>query len=141
MMQGLIKTLHEGGYTLVVSCGDDMRVFVRRGVADLLGLLTNEPEFLRGALVADKVVGKAAAALMIKGGVDRLHADVISVPAVKLLEKHAVPFEYEEVVDYVKNRDGSSWCPLERLCFAEDSVEVMVDAITDFVDQLKVENK
>lgn len=37
--------------------------FDSRGVADLFNLLNDDPEFMQGADVADKVVGKGAAAL------------------------------------------------------------------------------
>ena len=47
----------------VIRNGSDMRVFYERGVKDLYRLLKEVPGLLRGAFVADKVVGKAAAAL------------------------------------------------------------------------------
>ena len=47
-----------------------MRIFRERGVADLFRLLREEPQLLRGAFIADKVVGKGAAALMVLGGVE-----------------------------------------------------------------------
>ena len=56
-------------------------LFTQRGVADLYDLLTQEPDFLKGALIADKVVGKGAAALMILGGIKELHTDIISSKA------------------------------------------------------------
>ena len=62
-----------------------MRIFRERGVADLFRLLREEPQLLRGAFIADKVVGKGAAALMVLGGVEGLFADVVSRPALELL--------------------------------------------------------
>lgn len=59
-----------------------MRIFRERGVADLFRLLHEEPQLLRGAFIADKVVGKGAAALMVLGGVEGLFADVVSRPCV-----------------------------------------------------------
>ena len=46
----------------VVRNGDTIRIFRERGVRDLWRLLHEEPELLDGAFVADKVVGKGAAA-------------------------------------------------------------------------------
>ena len=62
-----------------------MRIFRERGVADLFRLQHEEPQLLRGAFIADKVVGKGAAALMVLGGVEGLFADVVSRPALELL--------------------------------------------------------
>ena len=35
-----------------------MRIFRERGVADLFRLLHEEPQLLRGAFIADKVIGR-----------------------------------------------------------------------------------
>ena len=67
MIEELIDLLHSGGYSCAIANGDIIRTFTQRGVADLYDLLTQEPDFLKGALIADKVVGKGAAALMILG--------------------------------------------------------------------------
>ena len=69
----------------VVRNGDTIRIFRERGVRDLWRLLHEEPELLDGAFVADKVVGKGAAALMAAGRVRELFADVVSHAA---LERH-----------------------------------------------------
>ena len=71
-MEELINLLHTGGYSCVIDNEGKIRTFTQRGVADLYDLLTREPEFLKGALIADKVVGKGAAALMILGGIKYL---------------------------------------------------------------------
>lgn len=63
-MNDLIDILHEEHHSLVVANGD-VCTFDGRGISDLYNLLSEDPEFLRGASVADKVVGKGAAALMI----------------------------------------------------------------------------
>ena len=95
MIGELVRTLHEGGHTLVVANGAQIRTFDRRGVADLHTLLTDGGEFLRGATVADKVVGKAAAALMLLGGVSEMHTEVISRPALDLLAGSGMRVGYD----------------------------------------------
>lgn len=100
MMEDLIRLLHEGGHSLVVSNGR-VRTFDGRGVADLYGLLNGDPEFLSGAVVADKVVGKAAAALMILGGVGAVHADVLSRPALELFVAAGVEPAFDRLVDHI----------------------------------------
>lgn len=82
-MEEIVRTLHDGGYSCVVANGK-VHTFRQHGVADLYGLLKQDETFLKGASVADKVVGKAAAALMVLGGIKRLCADVISSSALAL---------------------------------------------------------
>lgn len=114
-MEELVSLLHEGGYSCVLRNGGTY-TFTRRGVADLFDLLKHRPGLLKGADVADKVVGKGAAALMILGGVSRLHADVLSEPALCWLERYGVTATYGSLVPFVRNRVGTGWCPVESLC-------------------------
>ena len=109
--------LHDGGWSCVI-CGADgqVRTFSRRGVQDLLRLLHEEPEFLRGAFVADKVVGKGAAALMVLGGVAELYTDVISTPARTLLEENGIAVAAAVESPNIRNRAGDGICPVEALC-------------------------
>ncbi len=116
-MEQLREILHSGNHTLVVrSASGEIRTFDRRGVADLYELLTAHADFLHGAEVADKVVGRAAASLMLLGGVRRLHTDVISSLALTLFADAAVEVEFDTEVPHIINRAGDGWCPLETRC-------------------------
>ena len=64
-MKELINILHEENLTLIVKSADgSLHRFTQRGVKDLLTLVSERPEVLEGAIIADKAVGKAAAACM-----------------------------------------------------------------------------
>ena len=115
MLEDIIRLLHEGKHSLVVSNGE-VRTFDRRGVADLYALLQEDSDFLKGASVADKVVGKAAAALMILGEVGELHADVVSRPTLDLFADSGVRVSYGTAVPHIINRTKTGWCPLETCC-------------------------
>lgn len=136
-LTALVDRLHEEGCTLVVQQGEVVRTFTRRGVADLLDLVDHDPAFLRGASLADKVVGRGAAALMVKGGIGRLHTDVISQPALELLQEAGIDTAYDCLVPHIINRAGTDWCPVERLCHGLTSVDEMVGAIRTFVNNMK----
>ena len=124
-------------HTLVVCRGDVVRCFDQRGVADLYALLHNEPELLRGASVADKVVGRAAAALMIAGGVRALHTGVVSRLALDLFTQSPVEVYYDVVVEHVINRTQTDWCPLERRCADAQTVEECLERIDRFMEELR----
>ena len=96
----------------VVHNGDTIRIFRERGVRDLWRLLHEEPELLDGAFVADKVVGKGAAALMILGGVEELFADVVSRAALDLLAAAGKAVAYTVAVPHIINRGGDGICPV-----------------------------
>ena len=88
-----VERLQAEGCSCVVRNGEIVRSFHQRGVSDLWRLLHEEPELLRGAFVADKVVGKGAAALMAAGGVRGLYARTVSRPALDLLAAAGIPVE------------------------------------------------
>ena len=132
-MNELIDILHNEGLTLVVrSKNGEIHRFTQRGVKDLLTLVTEQPEVLKDALVADKAVGKAAASCMIVGGVKQVHADVMSEPALKLLQVHNVKAEYTTLVHHIINRTGDDWCPMERLSHDESDPATIIKKIQNF---------
>lgn len=132
-MKALIGRLHRQKCSCVIANGDDVRMFHQRGVADLYDLLRGEPAFLQGARVADKVVGKGAAALMVAGGVAELYADTLSRRAMDLLETHGVSVDCAQVVSGIRNRAGTGWCPVETLCASLTDIGEMVEAIGRFL--------
>ncbi len=129
------ERLATGNHTLVVCRGDVVRCFDRRGVADLYALLHEQPELLRGACVADKVVGRAAAALMIAGGVRALHTGVVSRLALDLFARSSVEVYYDVAVEHVINRTQTDWCPLERRCADARTVEACLERIDRFMEE------
>ena len=132
-MKELIDILHNEQLTLVVRSNDgSIHRFTQRGVKDLLALVTRQTEVLNEALIADKAVGKAAAACMIAGGVRQVHADVMSEPALALLQQHDVQAEYGTLVDHIINRTGDGWCPMEKLSYDENDPSVIIQKIKNF---------
>lgn len=135
-MEELKHRLAEGGHTLVVAKGDDVRCYDRRGVADLYHLLRDDPGFLDGAVVADKVVGRAAAALMILGGVSRIHTRVISSFALSLFAASGVSVEYDVETHHIINRSGDGWCPLELRCKDCVTPQECYERISEFMEEM-----
>lgn len=133
----LTDLLHEKKCSCVIRNGGTTRTFIQRGVADLYELLTTEADFLNGAEMADKVVGKGAAALMAAGHIKRIHADVISKPALKLLEENGIEVTYSTLTDGIINRKGDGPCPVESMCSTTDNVNKMVELIGEFIANMK----
>ena len=135
-MKELIDILHNEGLTLVVRSADGKtHRFVQRGVKDLLTLVTTCPEVLIGAHIADKAVGKAAAACMVVGGAKQVYADVMSEPALALLLDHGVTAGFGQLVDHIINRAGTGWCPMEQLSRDEDDPIAIIKKVQDFFNK------
>lgn len=129
----LIERLDAEQCSCVIYNGEETRLFWERGVQDLYRLLKMEPDFLRGAFIADKVIGKAAAALMALGGVDEVFARVISSPAREFLERSEIKVDFLVEVPHIINRTRTGWCPLETRCFRMHTAEECLQQIEEFI--------
>ena len=136
-MKELINMLHEGAYSCAIANGEHIRTFTQRGVADLYDLLTQEPDFLHGSSVADKVIGKAAASLMVLGGVQEVYAHTISQPALRLLQEAGITVSCDEVPDHIINRDHTGWCPLEQASRDLHTAKEIFPVIEKFIANLR----
>ena len=136
MPDELIRILQDGNHSLVVA-GDGIRTFDGRGISDLYDLLTGHPGWLRGASVADKVVGKGAAALLILGGVRELFAGVVSTSALGLLKDSGIPVRFSQEVAHIVNRKGDGVCPVETLCKECTTAAQCLPLIREFVAKIK----
>ena len=136
MNNDLIDILHEGHHSLVVANGD-IAVFDGRGVSDLYSLLNDDPGFLDGADIADKVVGKGAAALMILGKAASVYADVISSPALQLLRTASIRVTFSTEVSNIVNRKGDGICPVESLCCDCATAEECLPLLAGFINSNK----
>ena len=114
-MKRLINTLTATGCSLVVESRGEVSTYNKKGVRDLVWLLDHEPWRLHGAHVADKVVGKASAALLVQGGVCEVYAQVMSRLATPLLDQAGIAYDYGELVDRIVIPQGDTRCPLEQI--------------------------
>ena len=112
--EDMLARLNEQHISLIVRNAGLTTEYQQHGVNDLLQLLENEPQRLQGAVVADKMIGKAAAAIMVVGGVKQVHTNLISTPAREMLEKAGVQVSAAEEVEMILNRDKTGQCPMDK---------------------------
>ena len=98
--QEIINRLFAEQCSCIICNNHEIRLFHERGVKDIYRLLKEEPDFLNGSFIADKVIGKAAAALMILGGVKEVFAGVISRPALSLFQSHRTRIQNRDRIHY-----------------------------------------
>ncbi len=126
-MKDLIDILHREICSLVLKDAQgNIRTFFKKGVRDLEDLLDQEPETLRGAIIADKVIGKAAAGMMAYGGVKEVYADILSSKAIPMLEENGIKWSCNQQVDHIIIPEGDDRCPLEEIVDEADSAEETV---------------
>ncbi|MCL2353788.1 MAG: DUF1893 domain-containing protein [Defluviitaleaceae bacterium] len=99
------------------------------GVKPIKELYENQPEALKNAQVADKVIGKAAAMLLHLAGAAFIYGNIMSARAVDYLEKHNIPHQYGMLVDAIINRAGDDTCPLEKAVLNIEDKDEAYEAI------------
>lgn len=125
----MLDMLNEQGLSLLVYNHGELTTHSNRGVQDLLQLISDQPERLQGAVVADKIIGKAAAALMATGGAKEVHTNIICTAAKELFEKQGILVFATEEVPMILNRDRSGMCPIDSQLEGVESIEECVDIL------------
>lgn len=136
MNNGLDKIkdmLLEGSYTCVVlDRKNNIFVSDENGIIPLIRLAINTENDLREAYVADKIIGRAAAAIIVHVGIKECYAHLISETAIELLEENDIAYSYFKKCPTILNRDKSGICPMEKMTSGLSSAlgyEVLLDFV------------
>ena len=76
--------------------------------------MQKDKQTLKGAIIADKVIGKVASSILAVAGVKEIYSDVMSKYAIPILEENGIRYEYKKLVEYVQNNDKTGMCPMEN---------------------------
>lgn len=107
--------LHQQEASLVVCYANgDIKEYYQNRIKDIKAILQENKNALKGAIIADKVIGKVAASILTVAGVKEIYTDVMSKYAIPILEENDVKYEYRDLVDYVQNNDKTEMCPMEN---------------------------
>ena len=133
-MEGLKQMLaHNDVRGVVRTAAGEVIEFHNPGVKDLFELVATRPHELAGALVADRVVGRGAALLLVLGRVKNVYAQVISSPALQVLNDAEINVDYGSKEPNIINRDGTDLCPVEKLTMAINDPIIAFNKIKEFL--------
>lgn len=138
-MQQLIEILRREKCSLVVKNHGIVTTYSKPGVRDLEYLLDHDPEMLHGATIADKVIGKAAAAMVVVGGVKELYAEVMSKKAIPFLDEAGIAYSYGTLVDTIKEEGDR--CQLEKITAPATTPEETVALLRAHFEEKKRERE
>ena len=97
---------------IVMRNGKILRTETGNGIAPMISLY--ESGALRDSIVADRVVGKAAAMILCLGGARYCYGRVMSRTAREYLESPGIAAAYGVLTDHIENRTGDGICPMEQ---------------------------
>jgi hypothetical protein len=133
------KELLSRGHACAACKNDTVYTADGRGIAPLMSIIEKAGS-LGGFTVCDKVIGSAAAYLMIEAGVSEAYAKTASKRAVKLFASHNVVFSYSELTDFIKNRAGDGLCPMEKTALQMTAADGAYGIFKAKLKELKNEN-
>lgn len=135
ILKELAAELHDGISLAVRTGGGSVMLAQGRGIMPLWEIYSRAPHALKGAMVADKVIGLGAAALMAAAGVSAAYAPAVSRRAYDFMRTHGIDVAASSIAPFIINRAGTGQCPLESLL--EDKEESgYLDEITAFVNNI-----
>lgn len=131
-MEEYLRKLDETGMCLMVYEGGSV-IFQSKskGIRPHLEAIEELGSRLRGTLMVDKIVGRAAALLILFSGATEVHAGVISRGGKELLAKGGVGLYYEEQTEHIKMVDGRIFCPFEAMVQGIDDPDEAYVAIVE----------
>lgn len=85
---------------------------------------------LKGSIILDKIVGRAAALLILYSSASKVYTLLVSSGARSLLESHKVGLIFREETPFIKMKDGVFLCPFERMVQDVSDPEYAYNIIT-----------
>lgn len=120
---------------VVIRDGKTIMASYGRGIQPLFSKIVEDRSSLVDSSMADKVVGKALALLSLFGQIKSVYGYVMSDCAKLILEDQGVEVEYDKIVPYIMNKDGTDKCIMEKLVDNIDSPEEAFEKIKDFLSK------
>lgn len=116
-------------YTCVIERGGEFITSRDLGIKPLMASLRLDKNAFSGAVVCDKIIGKAAALMLILGGADAVQGEIMSEGAIETLTAASIPFLFERKVGFIQNRDKTDLCPMEKTVLEIESPQAAFEAL------------
>jgi len=114
----------ETDYSIVVVKNSD--VLIKKegdGIRPILDVIEELKEEIQGSVFGDRILGKASALLCRYSKVKGVYSPKATKTAIAILIIAGIPSQIDEMIPYIKNRDGSDVCSFEKMLSDIDSPE------------------
>ena len=130
------KHLEEENIAIVV-IKDGKLIFQsnEKGIKPMYTLVTKMKEIAKGASIADRVIGKGAAMLCKHIGIKEVYSQLISENAIDVLEESNILYSYDKICSYIKNRDKTDLCPIEKMATNIEHTDILLENIGEFLER------
>ena len=106
------------------------------GIKPLMTELRVNKQAFAGCVIADKVIGKAAALMAVLGKAEAVYGRIMSQNAEEFLKNAGIEYRYGELVSYIENRTKDGRCPMEETVLEIDSPLEAFEALEKTIAKL-----
>lgn len=117
---------------VVVKNGEVLYKSVDRGIKPMLSITNEMKEEVAGSSIADKVIGKGAALLCVNLNIKEVYGDLMSQAGIEMLKKNGIKFEFKQSCEYIKNREETDYCPIEKLSMDVEEPRELLEKLKIF---------
>lgn len=111
-----------------------------KGIRPHLEAIDKLGDQLRGTLMVDKIVGRAAALLILYSGVAEVHAGVVSRGGLEVLARAGVKLFYGVETEHIKMVDGRIYCPFEAMVQGIDDPATAYSVVVEKMESFRKAN-
>lgn len=128
---------NENQRLVVVKEGEVIFKSKDRGIRPMYILSTEMKDKAKGASMADRVIGKGAALLCTYVNIKEVYGELMSQAGIEILDKNNIIYNLENSCKYIKNRDKTDLCPIEKRSIDTDNPEELIERIEEFFKTIK----
>jgi len=103
------------------------------GIRPILEVIEELKEKIQGSIVGDRILGKASALLCRYSKIKGVYSPQATKTAIAVLIIAGIPSQIDEMIPYIKNRDGGDVCPFEKMLSDIDSPEEAYEILKEKV--------
>lgn len=103
-----------------------------KGIKPMYILATEYRSLGENASLADRVIGKGASILCDYVGIKEVFAELISDSGINTLNNCKIPFTMEKSCQYIKNRDKTDYCPIEKISNNIEEPILLLERLKEF---------
>ena len=139
MDQNIIQNIENSEYAVAVISSDG-KVITASGhtIRPLVTLADNFPEYFKDGAVADRVIGRGAASIIVTMGAKEAYGKLMSIPGKKMLEDAGIEVSYGLLTENIENMRRDGLCPLETRVADIEDVEECAKSVREFSAALNI---
>ena len=118
------KLLTESCYSIVVvKNGEVLAKKQGDGIKPILETIDEIKDQMTSCIVGDRILGKASALLCVYAKVSGVFSPQATKTAIAVLIRSGIPGQTDELIPFIKNKNGDDVCPFEKMLQEVDDPE------------------